>query len=393
MFSYITREKGTKAFLDEAKSKTENVIVIGGSHHNTLGVVRSLGQRGYNVELITIGPKREHYVSSSKYVSKHTFVGSVEYLPEYLKKRSPILRDAKEIIISCADAVTEHLNKHRDSLQWQYILPGNPVQGKMVYLMDKTVMMEMAAKRGLQSPKVWRLPEEADKVTFPLITKCYVSSHGGKTDVKIFREKAPFRHFIENNTDQLFAQQFIDKKEEVQFIGCSLNGGEKVIIPGMSRIFRSQPNTNTGFLEYLPIDPFYAETVERSKQYIRDCEYSGLFSIEFMRSQEDKVYFLEINFRNDGNAYCVTKSGVNLPVIWYKANKGEEFQNELKEVKSVIVMPEFQDFKLVLQRKVSFGQWLKDVKRTDVFLDYDKQDMKPFWFFIVNRIPVLRKIV
>lgn len=35
--------------------------------------------------------------------------------------------------------------------------------------------------------------------------------------------------------------------KEIQFIGCSLNGGEEVIVPGMSKILRSQPNTITVF--------------------------------------------------------------------------------------------------------------------------------------------------
>ena len=42
--------------------------------------------------------------------------------------------------------------------------------------------------------------------------------------------------------------------------------------------------------------------------------------------------------------------------------------------------------KLVLQRKVSLGQWLKDWKRTDFFMEYDKQDPKPFWQYIKDKI-------
>ncbi len=374
------------------KCLTESVLVIGGSHHNTLGVVRALGQRGYRVVLVTFGNIQERYVSSSKYVTRHYALETVDLISACLKERHSSILECKDVVISCADAVTEHLNIHKDELQWRYILPGHPIQGEMEHLMDKTVMMQMAAKHRLQSPRVWKLPDESDCVTFPLITKCHLSSHGCKSDVRVFKKIEPFRLFIEQNDGRLFAQQFIDKKEEVQFIGCSLNGGEHIIIPGMSYVLRSQPNTNTGFLEYEPVDDFWKETVERSKHYIRDCEYSGLFSIEFMRSQDDQVYFLEINFRNDGNAYCVTKAGVNLPVVWYKAATGETFNEEKREIKPVVVMPEFQDFKLVLQRKVGLRQWLNDVKRTDVFLDYDRQDMKPFWHFIAHRIPIVRKI-
>ena len=364
----------------------DNVIVIGGGHHNTLGVVRALGQSSLGIELITIGAAKERYVSSSKYVDKHHALVDMKELAAYLLYRKAPEDGHKEIVISCADAVTEHLNLNRDTLASRYILPGCDEQGRMVKLMDKTTMIAMAAGRGLQAPKVWRLPEDKQKVMFPCITKSYVSSHGGKADVKIIRTQEQFDKFLAACEDEVFAQPYIDKKEEVQFIGCSLRGGEEVIIPGMSRIIRSQPNTNTGFLEYGPIDAFYNETVERSKQYIKDCGYSGLFSIEFIRSKNDEVYFLEINFRNDGNAWCVTAAGVNLPAIWIKANSGMDYREELHEVKSITVMPEFQDFKLVLQRKVKLGQWLKDVRRTDAFLDWNKKDKKPFFRFILNKI-------
>lgn len=364
----------------------KRVIVIGGSHHNTLGVVRALGQSNIGVELITIGKKKDRYVSSSRYVKKHHALKDVKDLKDCLLCREVLADGSKEIVISCADGVTEHLNLNREALIGRYVLPGCEEQGKMVLLMDKTTMITMAGERGLQAPHVWRLPHDRALVTYPCITKAYVSSHGGKADVKIIRTQEAFDEFLDGCTDEIFAQPFIDKKEEVQFIGCSLRGGEEIIIPGMTHVLRSQPNTNTGFLEYGPIDPFYNETVERSKQYIRDCGYSGLFSIEFIRSKDDEVYFLEINFRNDGNAWCVTAAGVNLPIIWVKANSGSDYKEEIREVKNITVMPEFQDFKLVLQRKVSLGQWMRDWQRTDAFLDWNKKDKKPFFKFLLNKL-------
>ena len=38
----------------------KSVIVIGsGNHHNTLGVIRALGEYGYGVDLITYGDKHK----------------------------------------------------------------------------------------------------------------------------------------------------------------------------------------------------------------------------------------------------------------------------------------------------------------------------------------------
>ena len=360
------------------------LVIGGGNHHNALGVVRSLGRSGYRVELITIGCLRRNYIASSKYVNSHHALLDVKELAAYLLYRK--ISRQKEIIISCSDAVTEHLNLYRDRLSKLYILPGVLQQGMMQTLMNKTIMISMASKRGLYAPTVWILPKDYDKITFPCITKPYLSSNGGKSDIVICYNREQLDIYLAENETEIFVQEFIEKKEEVQFIGCSLNGGKKIIIPGMIKILRSQSNTNTGFLETRLIDSFYIDIVERSRDYIRDCGYSGLFSIEFIRGKDDKVYFLETNFRNDGNAYCITASGVNLPVIWVKSNLYEDYQSDLCIPKEIIVMPEFQDFKLVLQRKVSLRKWLKDFKRTDVFFEYTKDDKRPFFQFIINKL-------
>lgn len=366
----------------------KRIIVIGsGNHHNTLGVIRALGESGYEVELVTYGATKRNYVAYSRYVNKHYALNCLNELSPFLINRKKNLE--KDVIISCADAVTEYLNINKSKFDKQYIFPGVPEEGRMVELMDKTVMIEMAASRGVYAPKVWRVPDELKNVEFPCITKAHVSSHGGKADIKICHTEEQLCDFLKENHDEVFVQAYINKKEEVQLIGCSLNAGDNVIIPGMSRILRSQPNTNTGFLEYGPIDPFYLDTVEKAKKYIGDCKYSGLFSFEIMRGTDDKIWFLEINFRNDGNAWCTTKAGVNLPVIWVKSCLDEDFKKELCIPKKILMMPEFQDIKLVIKRKVSLWKWIKDWKKTDFFMEYDKNDPKPFWHYIINKFSSL----
>ena len=50
------------------------------------------------------------------------------------------------------------------------------------------------------------------------------------------------------------------------------------------------------------------------------------------------------------------------------------------------MMPEFQDIKLGFQRKIPIWQWIKDWKRTDYFMEYDKKDTRPFWQYIINKV-------
>lgn len=364
-----------------------NVVVIGGgNHHNALGVIRSLGERGYNVVLITIGNLKKHYISSSKYVSSHWALKDIKELSSYLLYRCQPGRTGKEIIISCSDSVTEHLNLYLERLKEHYYIPGVVTEGSICTIMDKQTMMRVAVKHGIDVPETWCLTSDIKKIKFPCITKSKISSHGHKDDIKVYNNHEELSNYLSESTAEIFVQSFIDKKEEIQFIGCSLNSGNEVIIPGMSRVLRSQPNTNTGFLEYGPVDSFYAETIEKAKNIIREFGYSGLFSFEILRGRDDKVWFLEVNFRNDGNAWCATKAGINLPVIWVKACLGEDYCDELKEPKRILMMPEFQDFKLVLQHKISFRQWLCDVCKTDFFMEYDKKDLKPFFKYIIDKL-------
>ena len=60
-----------------------NIIVIGIVHHNTLGMVRCLGQAGYKVILLIVG-KRYGFVSKSRYVKCCFLVNEVERIPDVL---------------------------------------------------------------------------------------------------------------------------------------------------------------------------------------------------------------------------------------------------------------------------------------------------------------------
>ena len=75
-----------------------------------------------------------------------------------------------------------------------------------------------------------------------------------------------------------------------------------------------------------------------------------------------------------------------MPFIWVKACRGEYYQDEIKEPKHILMMPEFQDFKLVLQRKISLFKWIKDWWHTDYFMEYDNQDKRPFFQYIIDKI-------
>ena len=161
----------------------------------------------------------------------------------------------------------------------------------------------------------------------------------------------------------------------------SLNSGEEVVVHGISHVIRPAATTNTGFLHYLPLDDSYQEVMNLGKRFLKATGYSGLFSLEFLRGKDGRDYFMEINFRNDGNSICVTASGFNLPYIWYLYNTDGNYREEIakSQMKPVYVMPEFADISLIAHGQLNVFTWLKDIRRTDRFMEFDKHDKGPFY--------------
>lgn len=365
------------------------IIVIGGNHHNTLAILRSLGEKGVKSLLIVVSEDSKPYIGYSKYVQEMRVVKLVDEISSamYLLHKS----SDKAVVIACADPISSYLDSHRNNLTEDFILPGSDKEGKITRLMNKNAMMQLAIDSGISAPNSWIVNlahPNIDEITYPCIVKPLVSMNGSKTDIAICEQRVELEDYLRNSRcDELQVQGYIKKDIEFQLIGCSLNGGEEVIIPGASIILRQPKNTNTGFLKYVPIRNF-TYNKEACLRFIRNTGYSGLFSLEFIRDKNGTDFFMEINFRNDGNSICVTASGMNLPYIWYLHNNGQSIEKELcyKDMKEVFVMPEFNDIGNAIHGRISWTEWINDVRKTDRFMEFSKHDQKPFWMYIIKRV-------
>ena len=358
------------------------VIVIGGNHHNTLAILRSLGERGVQSSLIVHTGDKKPFTTYSKYLKRSIVLRSYEGIRDAMYELKE--GDEKPIVIACSDKVSSYLDLNRDELSKHFSLPGSIIQGRITELMEKDVMSDLAVKCGLAIPQsVVMKPTDFDtkSLDFPCVIKPLASINGAKTDIFIAHNEEEFVDCMSRvQCQKVQVQKYIDKDFEYQLIGLSLEGGKEVIIPGASVILRQPENTNTGFLKYIPKRDFQFD--EKSCiGFLQATSYSGLFSLEFIRGKDGKDYFMEINFRNDGNSICVTASGMNLPYIWYLYNCGLPIDKELcyDKMKEVLVMPEFEDFHFVWTGQLGLLHWLKDVMRTDRFMDFSRKDQKPFW--------------
>lgn len=370
------------------------VIIIGGLHHNTLGVIRSLGENReefIDMRVLLIGKKisEKNIISESRYVRKNNiyYVEQDADISKWLVNNVANNNGEKVTVICCSDGSAEQVISNYDRLKRWYNLPS--VNYDVSQLMSKDIQDSIALDCGFYVPKgeIVTKGNELDWNIFPCITKPEKSVQGkGKADIHIaFSREELVDCFKRIEAEHVQIQEYLEKSFEYQLIGCSLNCGKTVIIPGYTRIIRQPPNTNTGYLVLSPIEALEYNS-EAVKRFLTTIGYNGLFSMEFIRGKDGKDYFLEINMRNDGNAYCVQSAGVNLPFIWCKYNAtGIEQDSNINIKKPVYFIPDFLDMKSGIKKEGVFG-WIHEFITAKSHSLFNLKDMGPFIYELNRRV-------
>ena len=89
-------------------------IVIASEHHNGLGVIRSLGERGIKPIVILVSNPKRSFVSKSKYIEK-VFFSDTEHDIIKILLDLPV-EEKKPVVIACYDNVSSVIDQNRDLL-------------------------------------------------------------------------------------------------------------------------------------------------------------------------------------------------------------------------------------------------------------------------------------
>ena len=128
-------------------------IIIGGNHHNTLGVIRALGFKGINSLVMLVTDEKKPYVSYSKYITKCVLLSSSKEIVPYLLNYAKDI-NSKSVIFSCADFVTSELDNAFNILKDFFYLPTAKEQGVCNHYMRKDIMVIWQSGLVLDVPKV-----------------------------------------------------------------------------------------------------------------------------------------------------------------------------------------------------------------------------------------------
>lgn len=358
------------------------VIVFGCNHQNMLGLVRSLGEKGIRPYCVCL-KSCDGLVFRSKYPAECHYAESPQAGFEYIVTHFSSEKE-KPILLSSDDVTETLFDIHVSSLREHFIVPASDEDGKLTRLMSKKSIAELAKKNGFKTPwmRVIKKSEAfPDDIQYPVFTKSIRSIDGGKKEERKCNNRKELDEVLKQcSSDGLLVQQFIDKVDEIDYIGYTANG--VVYLPYVQHQLRFSDHAYGGYHRFDRIveDDF----TQRIRKMLTDINFQGLFSVEFLVDRNGEWYFTEVNFRHDGHDYLITNAGINLPWLYCCSVAGVH-ENLTPNVKknSFTGMNELVDFsQFVKTKKISPVKWFWQFLTADTHNLWNWRDLGPVIYML-----------
>lgn len=368
-------------------------IVIDGGHFNPLGIVRSLGEKGIRSDVIAIDSP-DAIMAQSKYVNSKVFVKSAEEGVEYILNHYANEKE-KPFIFTGSDSVISVIDRNFDKLKDVFFVFNCGIQNGINHLLSKYEQNVLARSVGLNVPdfeevKVGELPKH---VKYPILTKAATSlEYDWKSLTHICRnEKELIAAYSTMNCETVLLQSYIEKENETGFDALCINSGADTYLP-LQLTYHEVSETSFGHSIYF-FTPEDKELIKKVEKLMSLTKYEGILSVDLLIGKDQKVYFLEVNFRNTQWSYPSTCAGVNLPYIWAKSMLTGKLEIEDVVIKKEKFTSIIELYELTYARKKGVRnliRTLKKVLQSDSYIIFNWKDMSPFFWsikkFILNYI-------
>lgn len=381
--------------MDIPKNK---VILIGGNHHNGLGLARSFGVNGIKPYGVIVGEGAEHgFVRKSKYWAKTWVIKSDDEIVEFLLS---IFRDEKEkpVVIPYSDGAAEEIDLNLDRLKEYFLLPSiGGQQGKIAELMDKQKQVEFAQTYGIPMAKSCvvdlsdiRLPED---MIYPCIVKPVVSAEGEKSDIRKCDTEtqtvAYLQELRKKGYHRFLVQEYLNYDTEYLMVG-SISGQNQCWVN--SKKIRVWPVVG-GSSSCLQVtnQKNVSEFFESVRSAFQQIAYDGLYDVDVLQVN-GKLFLNEVNWRNSGTIYSVLGSKVYYPVNWYYWKTGNQPPKNFLQTcldDTVYTIDESLDLRHVACGNITLRQWLSNRKKAKAFALWYSKDPRPTvaqYFYLLKEL-------
>lgn len=395
-------------------AKKPRVIVVGRTYNSNLCMVRSLGEEGYEVEVLRVFlPKPSSGLKTlfapeaySKYV-KGFYVcisdGDTRCIKEQLLKLADTQR--KILIVPTDDCLAAVLEEYYEELSQYFILPNvNQTAGELLKLMSKEVQKKLAVEAGFTVAESCLITIKEggfiipDTVKYPCIIKPNSSKDATKNSIGVCYSYAELHAALtkiaEKSNIEILVEEFISVHKEYSILGVS--AGRRVVVPGGFVVEDSGHNERRGVAISGKVGQgvVHKTILSRAQKLVAAMNYEGLFDIDLLEAEDGTIYFIELNLRYGGSGYAITASGLNLPGMF----ADYVYRGIPVDIDCVMkpLVKTFINERVLLDEYragyLTFSQVRGYMKNADICFMKNKADMWPYyWFYALMLLAFVKK--
>ena len=364
--------------------KKHKFIILGDGHFNTLGMVRSLGEVGIRPDVVLVDHNRM-IVASSKYIHSFFVADTIE------KVYNMTPEERAKFLLTGSDKIIAVIDRNYNRLIDKFYFFNAGQEGRINGLLSKKEQNKLAESCGFNVPKYEevRVGDEPNTVPYPLITKAIDSTvENWKDQVFICHNKSELADaYSQMKGERILLQQYIEKKNETGFDALVVNSGQESYLP-LQLTYYDTTETSFGDSIYF-FEPRDEELCERIKKLMKETQFNGIFSIDLLIGKDEKIYFLEVNFRNSAWSYPSTCAGVNLPVLWAQSVLNNKLDVDCVKIKKMpfSAIVDSTELSRALHEGLSKTiTVLKKIWKCDSCIIWNQKDQGPFWSIVKSFI-------
>lgn len=239
-----------------------------------------------------------------------------------------LARDRYAAVIPGSDAALRALSRHRDTLE-PLVPLGLPSPAAIERALDKLILLELAARHGLDAPASRVCPEAselaacADEVGYPLMLKPARSVNvdgAWHTQLSVIVGTPGELAAARDRLDAPYTLQRFHEGAPVVSVAGVIDDGS-LLGTAVARYTRTWPPQAGSASASITIVP-PPGLVERCRALLAEIGWRGIFELEFLELEDGRHAAIDLNPRVYGSMSLAIAAGANLPAIWVARLQG-----------------------------------------------------------------------
>lgn len=389
------------------------VLVVGRNYCSNLCMAKSLGEAGYDVEVLRVYQTQTRLTdimrnikpdAFSKYVKAY-YICVTSRKPMALVNRLIEIADPKKkmLIIPADDLSADIVDANMELLRDHYLLPNiNNTAGEISKLMDKGHQKQLAKEFGLDVVNSCVIKtvkgkyEIPDTVTYPCFIKPNISKNASKRSIRKCNDEGELRAALQElslrKDVEMIVEDFVNIDCEYSLLGLSTKDG--VVGPGFFVAEEGGQAEHQGVAlkgRILAVDDYQA-LIKQLTDFVGTLKFNGLFDIDLIKTTDGHMYFVELNMRYGASGYAVTECGANLPAMF----ADYMFYGKPLDMNCRITTPNktFVSEKVVIDEyrmdRITWDHVKQAMSSADIYFIKDSRDRRPYNHFKAHYLEARR---